>query len=74
MPKDKMDYIYELMTKKSVESSSLYRTIKEAPVVGNISRQYIRPAAVSVSDTQATEADKKAMDKYAKAIKNLGDK
>ncbi len=30
------------------------------------------PLCVIVSDTQATEAGKKVMDKYAKAIKSLG--
>lgn len=28
----------------------------------------------TITDTQATEAGKKVMDKYAKAIKNLGDR
>ena len=74
MPKDKMDSVYELMNKKSLESASLYRTIKEAPVVGNISREDIKRAVVSISDTQATEAGKKVMEKYAKAIENLGDR
>lgn len=51
---------------------SQYRTIKEAPVVGDIPREEIKRAVATV--TEARNAGKKVRDKHATAIKNLGDK